>query len=110
MRRAGHQTLGLSCTSQDNQSNEIRPQAPYSLEAIIALQSALQNGIPESEQEQTEADDGAELRDRQITDTVDSFLGQRRLKLLLTKIEQFASGAVQRFRRSRVRKSTAGQR
>jgi hypothetical protein len=110
MRSVGQQTPGLTSTVRDNPGNENKPQAPrYSLEAIIALQRALQNGIPQNAEEQAEMTDELVSLNGKSADE-DSATHTRPLTLMLAEIGRFFSAAVRRLRRSRLQKSTAGQR
>jgi hypothetical protein len=110
MRNVGHQTLGLSSPNRDDHGKEIRAKTPkYSLEAIIALQSALQHGIPDSEEEQPELEDEVVSLNGK-TAHKDSAAQQGGLTLMLTEIRRFVSAAIRPLRRSRLQKSTAGQR
>jgi hypothetical protein len=84
-----------------------QPRTTYRLETIIALQRALQNGIPETEGQQNE--NAAVCRAEPISEAEQPVSQKRFLPSLLTSIRHLVSAALQRRRAcARVRNNVVG--
>jgi hypothetical protein len=99
----------LRSTGPQDRSSRVsyQPRPKYQLETIIALQRALQNGIPDVQEEQNE-DSVKNRRVEPISDRKDS-VARRFVRRLLTSLAHVVSATLQRRRScARVRKSIVG--
>ncbi len=114
MRNAGHNSQEFSLGKQ-NQAVGAQGQAEYPLEAIIALQKALEEGLPEHETGSTEGRDGVELAGQpDCNEDVGPWEQPVRLllnplSLFLKEVRQLVSAAAQSYcSGSEARQSIAG--
>jgi hypothetical protein len=99
----------LRSTGPQDRSTRVcsQPRPKYRLETIIALQRALQNGIPDVQEQQNE-DSVNNRRVEPISDRKNS-VARRFVRHLLTSLEHVVSAALQRRRScARFRNSIAG--
>jgi hypothetical protein len=100
----------LHSTGSKDRSSRVscQPRPKYRLEALIALQKALENGIPEREAQRNEQD-AIDRQAEPIIEPKEPVFQERLLRSMLSKMRGLISAALQRRRScARVRNNVVG--